>query len=96
MTPFYAVLYQTIRDVGLRNGYAVAIHGSVVRDLDVIAVPWVDSAQPYDVFVADVCNVANLRVVSTGRKPHGRLVFALGFPDVETPAYVDLSVIPPT
>lgn len=42
--PFYACLYHGLCDIARRHGYALAIHGTVTRDLDLIAVPWTDSA----------------------------------------------------
>ena len=42
--PFYACLYHGLCAIAREHGYALAIHGSVTRDLDVIAVPWTDSA----------------------------------------------------
>ena len=40
--PAYVVLYHSLCDVARKYGYALAIHGSVVTDLDLIAIPWVD------------------------------------------------------
>ena len=42
--PFYACLYHGLCDTARKHGYALAIHGSVVTDLDLIAVPWTDAA----------------------------------------------------
>jgi hypothetical protein len=44
--PVFACLYPGLCDVARKNGYALAIHGSVVTDLDLIAVPWTDEAVP--------------------------------------------------
>jgi len=42
--PVFACLYPGLCDIARRNGYALAIHGSVVSDLDLIAIPWTDAA----------------------------------------------------
>jgi len=42
--PFFACMYHGLCDVARAHGYALAIHGSVVTDLDLIAVPWTDEA----------------------------------------------------
>lgn len=42
--PFFACLYHGLCDVARSHGYALAIHGTVTRDLDLIAVPWVPEA----------------------------------------------------
>jgi len=43
-TAFYGCIYNMVQDIGLANGYAIAIHGSLARDLDLIAVPWTEEA----------------------------------------------------
>lgn len=42
--PIFACLYPGLCDVARRHGYALAIHGTVTTDLDLIAVPWIDGA----------------------------------------------------
>jgi len=42
--PFFACLYSALCDTARAHGYALAIHGTVTSDLDLIAVPWTDAA----------------------------------------------------
>lgn len=42
--PFYASLYPGLCDVARKHGYALAIHGTVTSDLDLIACPWIEEA----------------------------------------------------
>jgi len=44
LAPFYGCLYPGLCDVARANGYALAIHGSMVTDLDLVAVPWTAEA----------------------------------------------------
>lgn len=44
--PLFACLYPGLCDVARRHGYALAIHGTVTTDLDLIAVPWVNDPEP--------------------------------------------------
>jgi hypothetical protein len=37
----YAEILPVIREVARSCGYAIAVHGSMQRDLDIVAVPWV-------------------------------------------------------
>lgn len=81
-------------------GYALTVHGSMTRDLDVVAVPWTaDAADPealvkaieYAVegYTSQRCDVQGL--VYPIVKPHGRLCWVIhlgGGP------YIDLSVMP--
>lgn len=40
----YSQILPRIRAAAKELGYAVAIHGTLTRDLDLLAVPWVDEA----------------------------------------------------
>lgn len=42
--PFFACLYPSLCEVARKHGYALAIHGTVTADLDLIAVPWTEEA----------------------------------------------------
>lgn len=44
--PIFACLYPGLCDIARRNGYALAIHGTLVNDMDLIAVPWTAEAIP--------------------------------------------------
>ncbi|MDX2187789.1 MAG: hypothetical protein SFV32_12710 [Opitutaceae bacterium] len=64
--PFYAAMYHGLCEVARKHGYALAIHGTVTSDLDLIAVPWVeDAADPVvlrDALMAhiDACSYGDL------------------------------------
>lgn len=38
------ILLPALREIARRYGYALAVHGSLQRDIDIIACPWRDSA----------------------------------------------------
>lgn len=42
--PIFACLYPGLCIVARKHGYALAIHGTLVADMDLIAVPWTDQA----------------------------------------------------
>lgn len=42
--PFYAAMYHGLCETARSLGYALAIHGTVTSDLDLIACPWIDAA----------------------------------------------------
>jgi hypothetical protein len=96
-----------IRAVARGHGYAVAVHGSQARDLDLIAAPWTSEAVDPLVLVDALCDEVGLRprlanVYPDGSalpnpefKPHGRLAWSLV--SNRGPlgyAYLDLSVAP--
>ncbi len=61
----YEKLIGPLREKARELGYALAVHGSLVRDIDLIAVPWISGAvQPYVLAEA-------LRVVAAEHGPCG-------------------------
>ncbi len=91
--PLYANLYATMRDIARTYGYALAIHGSVMRDLDVVAVPWTeDVSEPQELVDAFAKAIAFQHVDEKPEvKLHGRMVWTLAFPGT---CFVDLSIMP--
>lgn len=91
----YATIWEGMLQVARDRGYALGLHGSMQRDLDVIAVPWVDqAAAPEDLVAALVEEVEGFVIDGADPvlKPHGRLswVIHLGFRG----CYIDLSIMP--
>lgn len=79
------------------QGYAVAVHGSRVRDLDLVAVPWRETAIDADSIADIIAHAIPGEVQGKSEpKPYGRVAYVIipkwrhGF-DMW---YIDLSVIP--
>lgn len=101
-------LIPPIQEAARAVGYAVAVHGSLERDLDLVACPWTDKAKPErDLVKAIRLAVAKelggkcLSSADFTEKPHGRHAYTLLlFSDscVESHAgshpFIDLSVMP--
>jgi hypothetical protein len=106
--PFYAQLYPILYEKTLGYGYTLALHGTLQRDLDVIAVPWEENvSEPIHLIRA-------LEKVSGGRcvpridrnglvigpydplpKPHGRLAWIIALSNAgPNGPYIDISVAP--
>ena len=91
----YAMLWPAIVEVADAHGYAVALHGSLDRDMDVLAAPWTEDAADVDTLVEAIA--ARLGLFGVGHKgnrelrPHGRLGWSL---TMTGGAYIDLSVMP--
>lgn len=47
--PFFACMYHGLCETARKFGYALAIHGTVTTDLDLVAIPWTDEAAPAEV-----------------------------------------------
>lgn len=80
--PFYAAgLYPKLAEVFKAHGYALAVHGSVASDFDLIAVPWVEEAgDPTDVIEACLKKFAFDKIPDQRKptpKPHSRVAYKL-------------------
>lgn len=76
------------------HGYALAVHGSLHRDLDLIAVAWTEEADSPETLVEMLCQHEGL--IYSGHwtdKPHGRRAISLRTRGWNKP--IDLSVIGP-
>ena len=49
-----AVLLPALSEVARRNGYALAVHGSLERDIDLIACPWAEGTLAAESLAADL------------------------------------------
>jgi hypothetical protein len=94
------VLYIRLATKARRLGYALAPHGSMARDIDLIAVPWTEDAVSGSELVrviAEMCNGYLAERTSAGGrpkptvKPHGRRAWSI---HLGGGAYIDLSVMP--
>lgn len=98
-TIVYAALMPGLQALAAEHGYALAVHGSIARDFDLVAVPWVDAAQMAEVLV-DALTVAFANYLGGGLvarahgpalKPHGRMAWTI---PIGVGLAVDLSVMP--
>ncbi len=79
-------------------GYTLTIHGSLSRDIDMVAIPWVNGVSEGILLdrllgvLAGICG----RAVKSGdpsNKPHGRIAYTIYLGGSNTP-YLDLSIMP--
>lgn len=88
----------SIREAARFQGYAIAVHGSLKRDIDLIAVPWTDQAKPADELVRVVKGAVGgvlgdcLSIGGPSQKPHGRIAYTLAHPGFA--GEIDLSIMP--
>lgn len=97
MIPYYMLhVVPKLIPVAKRLGYAIALHGSFVRDLDVVAVPWTNEAvsagELAEALRVEVHGWLIKEIKDPAIKPHGRLCWSIHTEDGV--GYIDLSVTP--
>lgn len=95
--PDYARIFTQARIVAWQYGYACCAQGSFTRDLDLLLVPWAETAtREIDGVVARIADVAGLKVQGApSNKPHGRKAWTLMLPGFGEVRWVDLSAFTP-
>jgi hypothetical protein len=105
IAPAYAGLYAGLCEVARENGYALAIHGSLANDMDLVAVPWVNEAVAPEVLAEAMwkrvkwLNHQTEFPYKPQTMPHGRLAWffpLLQAPPNEGRSGIDLSITPRT
>ena len=93
---FYASMYEDIRKCAMDLGWAVALHGSLKSDMDIMAMPWTNDAVLFTKLVCSISrlfdgnSMSELYSISYNEKPHGRIVATIPiFGDF----YLDISTI---
>lgn len=104
---YYKSILPRLKEIAYEHGYAVAVHGSMTRDLDVMAMPWVKEAKAPESLA--IALMKEFLVFSNGKngtsytrkyfkdsadktnKPHGRRAYTI---PVKGKAFIDLSVMP--
>lgn len=92
----YAQRIPILRATAREHGYALGLHGSGERDLDLIAVPWTEQASAVDILIEALRASINgfLHNPLPYHKPHGRRVWVIYLHAPGSRLYVDLSVMP--
>jgi len=78
--PIYVGLYPELAEITRKHGYALAAHGTLARDFDLICIPWVKNpSAPKDV-VAEITSNFSLKLSGEPNptiKEHGRICYTL-------------------
>jgi len=92
----YTELLPAIRDVAKQHGYAIAVHGSLRRDFDLIAVPWVDDISDEETLLFAIMDTIKLNkswkdhaLNTLEKKPRGRTAYQIM---LGAGMYIDLSI----
>lgn len=52
----YAFYFEAIKEIGLKYGYNIVLHGSLNRDLDLIAIPWQEALGDKDGMIEEIAS----------------------------------------
>lgn len=93
-------IIRPLRERARAMGYALAVHGSLERDIDLIAVPWAEGAETPEALATGLRQaIGQLYPIGLEHgpsekhlKPHGRLCWSFW---IRPWTYIDLSVMPP-
>lgn len=85
---------EQIRAAAREIGYAIGVHGTLERDLDLIAAPWTEEALKYNwrEVMDHIASRINARVIVAEQKPLGRRACTIQINGWFKP--IDLSVCP--
>lgn len=93
---FYASMYEDIRKTAMDLGWAVALHGSLKSDMDIMAMPWVENSTSFETLVRSIVKLfednelANEYTINYTCKPHGRIVATI---PIWKNFYIDISTM---
>jgi hypothetical protein len=102
----YVALYPMLLQVARRHGYALAVHGSLHKDFDLVAIPWVDEASNALTLIQAIKKATRtvtqhektdhlLKDCRPTSKPHGRVAYSLHVTSHGMyGGYLDISVMP--
>lgn len=65
----YAYYFYDLKELALKYGYNLVLHGSLSRDMDLIAIPWQETIGPHDEMIEEMVTLIG-----------GDLMFANGVP----------------
>lgn len=90
----YLCMFNILQEKLQEIGYCLTVHGTMIRDFDIVAIPWIEEC-------ASAEEVLKLVIETTGGfiaegdqvelKPHGRKAWSI---QLGGGPYIDLSVMP--
>ena len=94
---YYAIMFEPLKEIALKYGYNLVLHGSLNRDMDLIAIPWNEEVGNVSNMMNEFCDYVGGRMHQFNRradgsfkeftkKPHGRMAYVI---DIYRGGYFD-------
>ena len=90
---FYAAMWEDFRNAALNVGWALALHGSLKNDMDIMAMPWTENAvSTIEMITAIKCCFDDPKAIDISRSlmPNNRTVFTMS---IWADFYLDINII---
>jgi hypothetical protein len=93
---FYACIWDDLRQAAMDCGWALGLHGSLSKDMDIMAMPWTESAAPVAEMIRALSGCftespfAELHLIPHAGKPNGRVVYTMS---IWADFHLDINVI---
>lgn len=71
---YYAIMFEPLKAIAIKYGYNLVLHGSLNRDMDLIAIPWVAEIGSVSEMINEFCEYVGgeLNEDCTNTTYHGR------------------------
>lgn len=91
--PIYCAMYPDLAKVVKSKGYALAVHGSLQRDFDLICVPWIEKPSKPRALIDEIKDKFCLDEIGEPEtREHGREIYTLSIGFGE--CFLDISFMP--
>ena len=101
----YAFYFIELKEIALKYGYNLVVHGSLNRDLDLIAIPWQPELKPVEPMIEEFAKYLDGYIMLQNGKTnnhmyHGRLSYIINInrgrdsEGNDLQYYLDISVTP--
>lgn len=92
---FYAAMWNDFRQAALKCGWALGLHGSLNSDMDIMAMPWTEDAQPAEEMIESLVDCFGFArpphfQIDRESKPNGRVVYTI---PIFADFYLDINII---
>lgn len=73
---YYAIMFEPLKEIALEYGYNLVLHGSLNRDMDLIAIPWNETVGVVDEMINEFCEYVGGEILlhNTRRNEKGEIV----------------------